>query len=1057
MIRNSSFTSNTTSGTGNRALTIPELDSLIDNNVYTLGVQLVDTEVLYLDIDLGYKLKVDSILLYTNDLTKLANVTFYSKSAASDVFSVCSKTVSAVSYVGTVPNPSAPRYIRCVVSGTNMLLHELQVLNNDNIVAFGADGSLTDTFIEDTPEGVVGEVQAIDIYNDTSGDKPANAYVCVDYTGQQGDFYVDIAAESNGPFYNLSEGDIIKNSWSRGTHNNTKVSNTSDGAVLVLSKPTVYEHLSETYIGILPVVDSTFPKSPFGVVRCTAYDKVHKKLYVAFWPGITSKGSPINLWCYDVQLNTWTFRGALVSALWDTDTFSMGCSDTAVYFLGVISESGATRTILKHSMTGSLANLSVFKTFTITFTSTYYYFMVGDFKGNIWIKCHGVYQGDAARQLYKLNEATAALTPVSNNFFLSSLGANVNHLVYDDIRDRIYVLHAESIQNNNFYIEMYDVLTDTWYSSFFNFGNRIMAQNMDMAFCFYNDNLYFQSAQYNGKIYRYNLSTDELDTLPVNIPTKTGIVNKMVVLEPLDAHGDESVLILTGITDIHAVFGYNLPQTLNNSIANLTHITGNYTTPIFALPDANKASYLRIPVLSNIGTTNVSKYKDIQDGIIEVRSSDMSPLPVDHVFWLARANSYSTYFRVEYNNNTAATSFIPLTISNTSTVYTYGSAISRRTGYQLSISAHIAQSANSNVFIFNFGGELVVSKAFATNTAYFGTTDFCDFDVSGGFWSYDAVNKLLKHFNSACILISEVIVDGLCGLATDFNTNSVWYISNVTKALVHLNNLAETETVVNILEPLAVCADEDGGCWVVDHAELDNTKAIKNYSSSGELIVMIPITSSIKVISSDTVGGFYTLSFGVSQEVSHYDKYGNLTMNIKNFASDDKLSGGKFGVVVYSTLLKRMRYVSLATKAIVWTKFYTDYFTTSAYMETYTPRLFTFDIEFQQSDITLPKLIPRPEESLWATNSTLLPWKEVDKDGYFLTKSKYTQARVTLWNFDATSTPTVVGIYMAPAIQITDIQPQKSKPFFIRSNIPAGNITQLDTRIKVWWDIAETD
>jgi hypothetical protein len=598
---------------------------------------------------------------------------------------------------------------------------------------------------------------------------------------------------------------------------------------------------------------------------------------------------------------------------------------------------------------------------------------------------------------------------------------------------------------------MYDVVSDTWTTQYFNYGSKIKQEYNDMAFCCYNEKLYFQAASYGGLIYRYNLNTGIVDTLPVNIVTKAAITNKLFVFDPQDIDDTISAVVLGGNTNSYAVFGYNLPQTLGNSVSTLLHISGTYTSPVLALDDPNSASYFRIDTSTIIGTTNVSKYKNLQDGIVEVRSSSIPPLPAEKMFWFMEANTYSDLYVSTYDCNTAEA--VSINLPNVESLYgIYASVFYRETGNILYIFTTTYYSTQSYVKKYDFFGTLLSSKH--DSNYYFGNTKYAVCDILGGLWSYDSTTLMLRHFNSSFTLISSVVVDGLCGLAQDTIAAGVWYTSSITKSVVHINSNCETVVTKALGNPYEVCDAFDDGCWVVDMNDPVDNKTIKKYSSLGDLLLTIKTTKTFKVITSDLIGGFYALSFDQQQEVHHYTKEGNLDMIVTGLSSDTHLSGGPLGVIVYASSINRTRYISLKTKTIVWTKFYTDYFVASAYMKNASPVLATFRIEDQIKYPQAITITPNSYETLWGNTSTSLPWKEVDKDGYFLTKNKYHQIRVTLWNFDGMSTPTILRILMAPAVCIPDILPKQSKPLFIRSNIPQGaEINQLDTRIKVWWDV----
>ena len=1064
MIKGGSLLANTASGTGTKSLTSIELSYLIDDNLSTGGVTISNSDILYLDIDLGYRLRIDTILLYADDLLSLSNINFYYKNDEADSYTICSKSSSVMSYIGTVPSPSAPRYIRCTVSGVALQIYEIQVLNDDNIIAFGSDGSLTDTSLDDAPAGEYGEVQAIEVFNNTSGDIPANAYVCVDYTGQPGDAYVDISENIDGPFYNIMDGDIIKTLWSRGTHNNTKVSNTSDGAVLVISKPTPYENLEPDYIGVLPDVTCTYPTKPAGFRQYFAFDKINNKVYLAFWPGTTNTGSSIVLWCYDVISNTWAYRGTLVSTLWDATTFTMCTDGSYVYFMAVpTAVSSTTRTITRHNVSGAIGNLSVFTTFTAAYSTVFYYFMICDFNGNIWIKNNYVYQKSTAKYWYRLNISTQVTTLMNSNYYGVESTNAYCVLAYDSVRNRIYNIMTNSVSaayTNNYYMEMYDVATDTWTQQYFSYGTRIMANNTDLHMSCYNEAVYFQSASYGGKIYKYDLTTGLVTIMPVNVLTKTGIMNKIIAFAPIGPDDVVSLLVFSGNTNEYSFFGYNLPQVLNNNVPNLLHISGTYTSTILALPDMHKASYFRVDSTSTVGLTNVSKTKSYQDGTIEVRSSNVSPLPVNIVFWPLRSLTATGNYRLSLDNNTLGTSTVSIPLGSGSSIGLFSHCVSRRTCKQLIVFAVYGTYDYSYAYLSDFEGNAIYTKQdyYNSSKAYvFGNTKHTQFDYNDGFWCYDDFTYTLRHYNNQGVLVSSKIAQGVIGLAVNLTSTGTWYLSSLSKAAVHIDNLGDTFATVALGSPIHICSADENGCWVIDFADVEYSKVISRYDADGSLVLTIPITRTFKTLSKDLLGGFYALSYDNEQFVSHYDKDGNLTMEVGGLSTNDHISGGPFGVLVYSTTLKRMKYISLATKAVVWTKFYTDFYATSSYMDTFLPKLASMRIEDQQADSVAPTLIPRTYDSFWSSGAGSLAWKEVDKDGYFLTKSKYHQVRLTLWNFDGVSTPVIKRVVMAPAIEIKDIKPNESKPFYIRSNIPAGfGDVSIDTRIKVWWDVTSS-
>ncbi len=222
LIKNSILRSITTDSY-NKELSSTELYNLMDDNITTTGVTLTDVDNLCLEVDLGQRLKIDGIFLYADDLTKQSNITFQYKNYEEEAFTTCVKSVSAT-YNATIPEPSAPRFIRCTVSGVNLSLYELKVLNNDYIIEFGEDGQETGAWLDSTPIGILGIPQGIEIYNNTdNSDFPANAYVCVDHTGTGNDSFVKISKYEEGPYLGFEDGSVTGYSyldWNSGVYDN---------------------------------------------------------------------------------------------------------------------------------------------------------------------------------------------------------------------------------------------------------------------------------------------------------------------------------------------------------------------------------------------------------------------------------------------------------------------------------------------------------------------------------------------------------------------------------------------------------------------------------------------------------------------------------------------------------------------------------------------------------------------------------------------------------------------------------------------------------------------
>jgi hypothetical protein len=359
----------------------------------------------------------------------------------------------------------------------------------------------------------------------------------------------------------------------------------------------------------------------------------------------------------------------------------------------------------------------------------------------------------------------------------------------------------------------------------------------------------------------------------------------------------------------------------------------------------------------------------------------------------------------------------------------------------------------TSIHIYNTNGQLIRSASVDTSDYIMSSNILLD--VSEGVWFFNTGTYVLKHLDKNNNLIGSKVLQGLYHMDACQSSDGVWYVNRTTKTLIKIGGTLSTLVTINLVDPYQVCVNSDDSCWVIDNADPDFGKTIKKYSSLGILEKTIVTVGTFLVISSDFMDGFYVFSTNdTPQQVHHYDSNGNRTMVVSNLASDSNIHGGMYGVVMYSSILKRIRYIEKKSSQIVWTKYYSDIFTESNYAHSSPPVLFCFGIEEQNRYNNSTRLIPQSFEEHWGSSSNSLPWKVVPKDGYFLPKTRYHQVRLTLRNFDGKTTPYVHDIILAPAISITDIKPYESKPLFVRTNIPAGTeLKQLSTRIKVWWDV----
>ncbi len=229
---NSNLYSNTSSGTGNVDIKVSEIVSIAGLSGTTT---LSGNDILYLDCDLGARVKVDEARYYFSSAsvsgTVASGIAFYYKDDRADSYSLLNTNIGSDYYYTTIPGLSAPRYLRTVhtISGTSVsgTVTGFSVLNEDDTVDFGDDGTATIFDAETAVFGGTYDIKTIPIYND--GPVKAAAYVTIEPQGTNADKIVTISTTSDGPWYGVSENAQIiadEDSWDEdGNLSNLEIEN----------------------------------------------------------------------------------------------------------------------------------------------------------------------------------------------------------------------------------------------------------------------------------------------------------------------------------------------------------------------------------------------------------------------------------------------------------------------------------------------------------------------------------------------------------------------------------------------------------------------------------------------------------------------------------------------------------------------------------------------------------------------------------------------------------------------------------------------------------------
>ncbi len=1050
LIKNSLFSSNTSSGTGNRALTQTELYTLTDGVTTSSGVDISSGDMLYLDIDLHQRIKVNGIFLYANDLTKLANIDFQYKNYIEESYSGCDKNVSNT-YTATISDPSAPRFIRCIITGADINLFEFAVYNDDYLINFGEDGTETDTWLDNTPIGTPGIPEAIEIYNNSvelSG-PPVNAYVCVDYTGQGRDDFVKISKSYEGTYLGFEHGAITGYEyidWNSGTYDNVSL-NADENSISLID----VGDIQSTYAGYvcdLPLTQGVYTNVTFGVDNAWDWSPDHGKIFAFFWTVNANTGGVLRLYDYDIDTNVWTFRCDLSVVSIQANFVAMCYNDGYIYFRCY---GGSSNNFYRHELSGATGNVTTLAAGGAP-NSDGWPAICSDKKGvYIYTLCEDV--SSSGGKLYFRYDIAANTWW---NFNEGSYSTGISHdikkrAVYDTDRDVIYYYYDTYAY---YWVQRYHVIGNYWNTTWFDYGTRIGVDNTNLYIWYHKDKLYFFSPDFNNSYFTYNILTDVVEEMSIPFKYNTNRLAWGIVTDPPTTSSGTFALYSTNIySDSYGFYavgtGFERPETEVVIVGAI----GTYTTNVIALDDPFQASYFTVKVADTVPqVTTVSADEDLYDGTIEVRSSSSPPTPIDEIYWLYiyHTVNYASIGRYVIGTADWVNAFAN---SVSGYYYVYSLGVDRRTGRMVVYAASSSHYASR--YVYNRSGTILYSSTLGyVQKTYKGIF----FDKYKGFWLHQVESSRVIHYTYNFGGGWTATTPDLYAMCSELNGDGVWYTEVESNTVNRLDYSGANEVTIVLGNPKGICSTNDGGCWVSDNNHAIDGSCVRRYDREGNLLNVVSMGNYNAIqLGDDHQSGFYACSDYADGLLWHFDSEGNKTMELTGLYNFYWVRGGRRGVVIHSTTYKQLKYIDLATKSVIWTKRYVDEIYGGGYNNTTMPDIFSWDenTEDMYTSDYGSKILPTSYDTVWYGNDNL-EWKEVPKDGYFLPKVSHHQARITLRNYDGVSTPKVKTIAMAPTIIVTDIAAQSSKPMYVRSDIPADtDVSLFVTRLKVWWDLEE--
>jgi hypothetical protein len=242
---------------------------------------------------------------------------------------------------------------------------------------------------------------------------------------------------------------------------------------------------------------------------------------------------------------------------------------------------------------------------------------------------------------------------------------------------------------------------------------------------------------------------------------------------------------------------------------------------------------------------------------------------------------------------------------------------------------------------------------------------------------------------------------------------------------------------ISLNNPNKLCGTSDNGCWIVDNAS--SVYKAYRYDYDASLQQTVDLDRYVTDICSDLDDGFWYIS---GSYVYHVNSDGVETCSCLVTDYLSRVHAGYEGCVVWSNVNNSMTHVN-SDGVIV------NVYNSPGTATEVQPKLLSINYN-AWVDLKIDCL-PVEYDPVWGTTGSL-EWREVKKDGYFLPKYMYHQAKITLRNEDASSTPYLNRINMPPAVRLQDLQPQSSRNVYVKTTIPYDAVvTEYDAKLKCWW------
>jgi len=1025
------------SGVGNVALSSYELNLLKDNITTYSGVILQNSDILCLEVDLGYKIKLDSLQLYANNLNNKNDIYFYYKEDDNYNFKKVVTNVSAQAYYATLPEPSIAKYIRCVVSGISIEVFEFKILNNDYCISFGQDGSSYYEYLDDTPIGYEGKSEPVYIYNNCKPDS-VDAYVCIDPDPTTKGDYIQLALNKEGPYKGIDAGTIISNvynNWYSGTFLNTEVvSSTNYLSIASLDTPWQYKYKQPQ----LSTVD-------LGFIYNTQTMSLDKDNLVCYILAHKYPGNLKELFKYDILTDTFSLYMDMQPYLSNSYVALYYHSGNACVYVIDYDQ------VYKHDLNGLPNNITAY---TINISSGYisatykddntFIILVSINSTNMCLYEYDVITNNCVEiQSFSLineqhsfrfcdyNTSTQKLTITAKARGISYGATRIYE--YDYITGLLYVVLETDVLLGEEYLKI-NLLDDTYY-------------------------IYVLEDNKWWKCYVVNQITKVIEgSFLLNISlfkdiNDEAIYNTIIYAQSIIYKSSDGLLNILQEQVYDVASNSNKGNLVLASYFNTSILSqGVYITKVIDFEEANKASYVKVVADLELGKNNISVDENLYVSTIEIKQSNEPPFLFSDIAWCVSSNDLFPVGAKLYDIHTDT--YKDLGDLSSSLQKIVGISENRCNCNRI----FIKQRATSfNIELEDISGKSLHAANFTAN------------DVEE---PYEYIKVLFTLSDNIVFLLPNLL---LAIYSSDLSSKHVLYLNYLTDFCVHYmsdyifytctsqSNLTiiglDTSLIFNISlqSPSLLCSAEENSCWVVSTTASNSVFVSKYRVNLDEPLISILMPSKVISLTEDKVGGFFVaLSFN-NGEIRHYSAKGTLIYTKSFLNNVTYLQANTYYCIVYNKHNHSITYINNYTRNIDKILYYSDFIPSNTFTyEPAYPIIFSHDFNVSKREYALlGTILPRKEDPFW--NTSVDNWSIVPKDNYFLKRLRFLQIKLTLIskNFgEDSSVPYIKSIGVVPSLKVSDIRINDSKAIYVRSKIPAQAVFDyFDSKLRVWWDI----